>query len=579
MSSVEKGDYLVSASLDPFTLPRQKGSKTKQLFITLIGATCLCVTLLWTQDRPVWLSKYTTKGDLCPQVDSLQPNKNNELWKALGRAIDTDEFKNRAILWLGGAVNVPTESYDEMGPVGEDPRWETFGLLHEYLLKAFPLTHSSLELTKINTYALLYTWKGSDSSLKPVLLAAHQDVVPVDPTTVGQWTHPPYSGYFDGERIWGRGSADDKGGLVGILSAVELLLENGFKPTRTILLGFGFDEEASGLQGAARLGEYLLDTYGKDSISMVVDEGGGFIEQYGSVIATPGIAEKGYLDTRVEVNTPGVIPASHRRTHIGILSKLLVAFEESPYEVTLPREDPLYTTLQCFSKHAPSFPSKLGKLIRASANSDKALRALEKIILGDPVYKSLLGTTQAIDLIQGGVKTNALPEQAWAIVNHRISVISSVDKTKEHDAALLKPLALQFNLTYEAFGTSILESGGGRSSGTLKLIDAFQHGLEPAPVTPTGKDAAPYQLLSGTIKATYNAHRSLQGGNTIVVSPGMPSGNTDTRYYWDLSRHIFRYNHGNSGNGTDTLAGFHTVNEFIKADAFLEMIRFSPLSF
>ena len=63
------------------------------------------------------------------------------------------------------------------------------------------------------------------------------DVVPVDPTTVDQWIHPPYSGYFDGEfllypwchgystsslslsgkRIWGRGSSDDKSGLIGIL--------------------------------------------------------------------------------------------------------------------------------------------------------------------------------------------------------------------------------------------------------------------------------------------------------------------------------------------------------------------------
>jgi acetylornithine deacetylase/succinyl-diaminopimelate desuccinylase-like protein len=35
-------------------------------------------------------------------------------------------------------------------------------------------------------------------------------------------------------------------------------------------------------------------------------------------------------------------------------------------------------------------------------------------------YKSLLRTTQAVDMIVGGVKANALPELASAVVNHRI---------------------------------------------------------------------------------------------------------------------------------------------------------------
>ena len=67
-----------------------------------------------------------------------------------------------------------TQSYDKMGPVGQDPRWEVFAPFHEYLAKAFPLVHSSLEITKVNTYGLVYKWTGSDASLKPLLLAAHQ---------------------------------------------------------------------------------------------------------------------------------------------------------------------------------------------------------------------------------------------------------------------------------------------------------------------------------------------------------------------------------------------------------------------
>lgn len=35
----------------------------------------------------------------------------------------------------------------------------------------------------------------------------------------------------------------------------------------------------------------------------------------------------------------------------------------------------------------------------------------------------------------------------------------------------------------------------------------------------------------------------------------------DTRFYWDLTPHIFRYNHRNSGTGGGLASGVHTVNE------------------
>ena len=73
----------------------------------------------------------------------------------------------------------------------------------------------------------------------------HQDVVPVNLDTFNKWTHYPYSGYFDGKLLWGRGSSDDKNGLIAILSTVETLIENGFKPFRSIVLSLGFDEEAN----------------------------------------------------------------------------------------------------------------------------------------------------------------------------------------------------------------------------------------------------------------------------------------------------------------------------------------------
>ena len=57
-------------------------------------------------------------------------------------------------------------------------------------------------------------------------------------------------------------------------SAIEILIESGFKPSRTIVLAFGFDEETSGLEGANKLADAMLDIYGEDAFDFIIDEGG-----------------------------------------------------------------------------------------------------------------------------------------------------------------------------------------------------------------------------------------------------------------------------------------------------------------
>ncbi|KAF9072250.1 carboxypeptidase S [Rhodocollybia butyracea] len=525
---------------------------------------------------------YTNTDEPCIQSTVLNPI--NPLWKSIGEIIDTNAFKNKAVDWLAGAVRIPTESYDDFGPIGSDPRWETFKQFHEYLLKAFPLVHATLSLAKINTYGLLYEWTGTDTSLKPVLLTAHQDVVPVDPSTTSEWTFPPYSGHFDGTRIWGRGSSDDKSGLIGLLSAIETMLENGFVPERTFVLAFGCDEEATGQFGALQLSNAMRSIYGQNAFEFIVDEGGGFSERYGTVFATPGVAEKGSLDLRVDVASPGghsSVPPSH--TTIGILSRLLVELEKNPYPVEMSTQSVFYSTLQCYASYGKTIPSDLRDTIVESAHSKKALKRLGDMIFTDPANAALVGTTQAIDLIQGGVKANALPEQAYAVVNQRISTLSSVTEAISHSTNTLKPLADKFNLMFISFGETLSRSKDANASsppayGTLVLSDAFNTSLAPAPITPTsGANAGPYRLLAGTIRATYNAHRGLDSGadTNIIVAPGMPTGNTDTRYYWDLSDgQIFRYNHRNSGDSGGLASGVHTVDENLPIETLLEIIRF-----
>ena len=51
----------------------------------------------------------------------------------------------------------------------------------------------------------------------------HPDVTPVLEDTLDQWIHPPFSGHFDGTWIWGRGSCDDKSGLISIMYGVLMI--------------------------------------------------------------------------------------------------------------------------------------------------------------------------------------------------------------------------------------------------------------------------------------------------------------------------------------------------------------------
>lgn len=61
-----------------------------------------------------------------------------------------------------------------MGAVGEDPRWEVFNKVPQYLETTFPKVHATVKRETVNTHGLIFTWEGSDPSLKPVLLMGHQ---------------------------------------------------------------------------------------------------------------------------------------------------------------------------------------------------------------------------------------------------------------------------------------------------------------------------------------------------------------------------------------------------------------------
>ncbi|KAJ4991929.1 peptidase family M20/M25/M40 [Stagonosporopsis vannaccii] len=548
-----------------------KSSKALRFVLPLIGVLALLRGYIIAGESPQWNSSTGTESRAkCRQVNPLFPSRSTKELNDTESYLQSDDFRKLAIERLSGAVQIPTASYDDMGDVGADPRWDIFNSFENYLEKTFPLTHAALQLEKVNTHGLLYTWPGTDASLKATLLMAHQDVVPVPDSTVEQWTHPPFSGHYDGKFVWGRGASDCKNQLLAILNSVEALLSAGFTPRRTLILSFGFDEEISGRQGAQHLAKRLIEKYGHNSIAAIVDEGAVNVENWGADFAIPGVAEKGYIDVDIIVRMPGghsSVPPAHNG--IGVAAELIALIEQSMYEPRLADENPYLGLLTCGAYHAPNFPKKLHHLLdrrsskRLTCKKREDRLALEAAKAGLGV-KYLFTTSVAVDIIHGGVKNNALPERTQITVNHRINVGSSSKEIKDHISKLAGVIAKKHSLKLNAFN-------GAEEPSSITLSHRATV-LEPAPVTPTILESGssnktyvtPFSILSGTTRALY--------GKDLVVAPGIMTGNTDTRYYWDLSEHIFRY-----GPGWDKeqagMGNIHTVDEKIGVQAHLDTVR------
>ncbi|KAH8808695.1 hypothetical protein F5884DRAFT_858217 [Xylogone sp. PMI_703] len=560
-------NYTLLSQGEELTPREQRHARLWKWLVSSTFAVLIILALLVNrsmEEVQVALHAYTAGNDACPQYPALGNRSDAELKfrDDVMRELSSEGFLEKSVKNMQGAVQIPTESFDGMGTVGQEPRFDIFEELHEYLEKTFPLVYSKLSVTKVNTYGIFIEWKGRNSSLKPYLFMGHQDVVPVPQDTVSRWTYPPYSGHYDGEYLWGRGTLDCKTVLIGVLESFEVLLEKGYEPERTMLAAFGFDEEISGWQGAKFLSQHIQDLKGKDSLDLIIDEGGGGVGQfYGANFVFPSVAEKGYFDVRIEVETNGghsSVPPDH--TGIGILSRIISTLEDNPYEPNLTPVNPYFTALQCGAEHSPDMSSWLRKTIKAALKSPKTAKEVANYLAKEDINaRYFMQTSQAVDVINGGVKVNSLPEKAHAVINHRIAVESNTtDVRTKYKFIIEKEILSRYPLALDAWG-DISGNTSETSAGKIVLSD-FDIPLESSPVSPY--DSHAYKIFSGTLKQVY--------GDDYIVSPSVMNGNTDTKFFWELSKNIYRFTPFRvDGRGINA----HTVDERIEMKQHVEGVR------
>jgi len=455
------------------------------------------------------------------RADRVFINKQPRPAANVGR-VDLDHLA--ALGHFSEALMIPTVSYDDRDNFDAG----AFLAFQEFLRTAYPLVNERATRTVVNGYSVVYALSGSDPSLQPVLFLSHMDVVPVEDITLDEWTYPPFSGTIADGMIWGRGSVDDKIGVVALMEAMERLLEQGVQPRRSIYLAFGHDEEVSGHDGAAKVAEYFEQQGLR--FEFVLDEGGAVTEGLLTAVDRPvaiiGVSEKGYVNLRLTVNAPGghsSQPPPH--TALGILAQAIVNVEDSPFPAHL---DPIVQTFDAIGAFTPySTRFVMGNLWLFSP-------LVKMAMLADQNQAPGIHTTTAATMASASPKANILPTRAEAVINFRILPGETVESVKDRVVGLIDDKRVEVSDEY---------------------------GVDPSPVSPT--DTWGYQLIASTIRGF---------DDKVLVAPYMVRGGTDSRFYYPVSPNVYRFLMIRVD--PETMHYVHGIDEHLPIEDFLQAIRF-----
>lgn len=406
-------------------------------------------------------------------------------------------------------VAIPTVSYSDAPRSDAD-----FLAFWRAVDSLFPATTSYLEYS--TGYSRLYRWPGK-GLLKPVLFAAHLDVVPPG---LG-WTFPAFQPASSDTALGGRGTLDDKGSLACLLSAWQHLLSEDFHPEGDIYFAFGHDEELGGYEGARLMAAYLHNQGVR--LEWALDEGGYILENMVPGMDVPvalvGVAEKGEMTVVCKAVGPGghsSMPGADNP--VLRLSSYLTTLQPDLFPTSLG------SAMEGFMSYLAPEMSGLPRL--AFANPEIFRPVIMNIYKSSPEGSALIRTTVAPTVVEAGIKENAIPAEATAFVNIRILPGDSSQGVLQ----VLREKATPFGVTLEP---------------------AYQP-VEPSPVSPSEGQA--FDLLNRTVHEVFSP---------VAVAPYLMIAQSDGRHYYHVTDQVYRFLPFRL-NGRE-LKGMHGADERMRA--------------
>ncbi len=400
-----------------------------------------------------------------------------------------------------------------------------FAKFRALLKQQYPNVAAKCTYEEIGPSGVLFSLKGK-SSEKPAVFMSHYDVVPVNEE---QWTKPAFEGLIEDGILWGRGTLDTKGTLLGVMEAAEHLLKDGFVPENDMYFAFAGDEEVAGKSQPV-----IVETLRSRGIvpALVLDEGGAVVEGIFPGVKQPcaliGIAEKGLMDAQFVIEGAGghaSSPPPH--TGIGRLAAAVTRIEAKPFPVTLTK--PVAEMFDTLGRRS-SFAFKL-----IFANLWCFLPLLDAMCKkSGGELNAMMRTTCAFTMAEGSKASNVLPPRARMVANLRIISGSTMEST----LARLKTLVADDGIT-----TSIM------------------HGTDPCSISRT--EGYGWEKLTHAIAQTWpNAE----------VSPYLMFAASDSRHYSAISENVYRFS--TMELTKEERAGIHGHDEHIPLEKIIKTVQF-----
>ena len=321
-----------------------------------------------------------------------------------------------------------------------------------------------------------------DGSKRPVLIAAHEDVVGVERE---KWSVDPFAGVEKDGHIYGRGAVDFKGGMAVFARAVMMLAEQKIPLARDVIFLAEADEEGGGGYSTSWLAREHWDEIDAE---FALNEGGWIMK------APDGHVRYVSISTADKLSLPLKITARGTSTHASMprpdnaifgLSRAMAKISnyETPIAIT-PEQRQFFLTLAKTSK--PPMSTYYRDLVGEDAAK---ANAADKIISKDPLMHSLMRNTVAPTIINGGFRLNVIPGSVEATINLRMIPGSDPAQLVATLKKVVADTGIQFALNAPTYA---------RNAPSPTSTDLYRALEKSAKAVFPGVEVTPYLFQAGT---------------------------------------------------------------------------------